>query len=204
MRISTLIFIIVFLPLFSVGCIEFLTECTDNIFIFRHPDFDKWKPYGKILIIPVIREHENRKIYEYIARQFSNELNDKWGNVINYDTFLLEITKKGLTYAVEELANKIVNMVNIDEENIRLLRDEFHINSIIVTDLYFYEQYWGKVTKITRVGLEIKVIQLFTGNILFSARYSPEIRSFNEKGFNYATRKVISRIVNEMSLDYSP
>jgi hypothetical protein len=69
----------------------------------------------------------------------------------------------------------------------------------LVVDVFRYEQHWGRETRITRVGVEGRLVQLVGGRTLWQARYDPEISDAPGRGYDAATRRAATELVRLLS-----
>jgi len=65
--------------------------------------------------------------------------------------------------------------------------------------VFRYEQYWGRLTKITRIGVEVRLLQIAEGRILWQGRYDPEVSGSAGYGFDAAARRVVRELVRVLS-----
>ncbi len=128
------------------------------------------------------------------ARQLvASGLRGRWFNVVDLEALLTLDPGLGVLLrraALETLAGKPVERPVADS-----LGRLHGIGQILVVDVYRFDQYWGRETKLTRVGVEARLVHLADGRTLWEGRHDPEISGAPGKGYDTATRRAAEELV---------
>ena len=128
------------------------------------------------------------------ARQLiASELRVRWFNVLDQDALLaldpvLQPMFRRAT--LEILAGKPVDPAIVER-----LGRRHGIGQLLVVDVFQYDQYWGRETKLTRVGVEARLVHLADGRMLWEGRHDPEVTGTPGKGYETATRRAAQELV---------
>ena len=88
-----------------------------------------------------------------------------------------------------EAAQQVAVGQRVSPEIVERLARPHGVGQLLVIDVFRHEQHWGRETRITRVGVEGRLVQLADGRTLWQGRYDPEISDAPGRGYDAATRR---------------
>jgi len=175
----------------------FLTGCANNSYIFATSDYKVERRKSYILVLPCPRESASVPSARDAARLLTAELALRWFNVLDLD-FIRQVSP-GLEPALMRLAQQAVAGQLVDRGMADALFLAHGVRQLLVLDVFRYDQYWGRESKITRVGMEARLVHLDEGRTLWLGRHDPELSDSPGHGFDAATRRVVRELARFMT-----
>jgi len=166
-------------------------------FVIADADYSNERAKTGILVLPGPRVAAAPGAARAAARMLAAELASRWFNVMEAD-LLLQASPE-FEPALARAALQALEAEPIDPGLAETLLRGYGIGQLLVVDVYEYEQYWGRQTKITRVGLEARLVQMPRGRILWQGRYSPELSGYPGHSFDAATRRGVRELVRALT-----
>jgi len=160
---------------------------------FLRLDADRLKPGAVVLVLPVWSDEENKGVVERVARLLASELGARWGNVKSSDGFpqLERQSPPPLDRVLEELHR-------LRRAGSTAMPEGLEAHTVVAVEVSLYEQYWDRLTKITRVGLEARMIHLLTGRTLWGGRFDAQVKGHPGRAFDDATRLAVTGLASAM------
>lgn len=174
-----------------------LWGCANGAYVVAGRDYAGERGRSGILVVPGPRDPESVPAARDVARLLTAELGTHWFNVLDSEVILKaspDLEPHLSRVAAQALAGQL-----LDREAAESLFRRHGVGQILVLDVFRYEQYWGRVTKITRVGVEARLLQLAEGRVLWQGRYAPEVSDAAGHGFDAATRRVVRELTRILS-----
>ena len=166
-----------------------LSGCAPSAFVLADPSLGAERGRSQILVVPAEREPENAAIVREAARLLAAELGSRWFNVLDpgweaSSPALLRTARQLLTGARAEPA-VVAGLAGRG------------IGQLLLVDLYAVEQAWGRRAKRTRVGLDVRLVQLQEGRVLWQGRYAPELSAPGD-GVATALRRSVQELARRL------
>ncbi len=162
---------------------------------FLHLGHDRLETGAAVLVLPVWSDEANRAVAERMARLLAQELGARWGNVKSHDwlreTGAWTVTGDGQTGGAR-LQSLVASLQSPPSG------EGLAVGTVVVVEVSLYEQYWERLTKITRVGLEARLIHPSTGHPLWGGRYDVQVKGHPGRAFDDATRLAISGLAEAL------
>ena len=174
-----------------------LWGCASGLSTVSGPDYLGERGRSGVLVVPGPRDPAAVPAAAELGRLLSAELATRWFNVLD-----LEVVAKAspdLEPQVQRMAAQALTGQRVDREVADALLRRHGVGQLLVLDVFRYEQYWGRLTKITRVGVEVRLLQIAEGRILWQGRYDPEVSGSAGYGFDAAARRVVRELVRVLS-----
>jgi hypothetical protein len=166
-------------------------------FVIADPDYASERARSTILVLPGPRVAGAPGIARAAAHTLAAELGSRWFNVVEVDHLLR--SNPALEAPLGRAALQALNGEPIDQGLAERLLTGYGIGQLMVVDVYQYEQYWGRQTKITRVGMEARLVQIPRGRILWQGRYDPELSGYAGHGYEAATQRAVRELVRALT-----
>lgn len=171
--------------------------CAGGPSVVAGPDYLAERGRSGVLVVPGPRDPDSVAAARDVGRLLAAELATRWFNVLDFDAVVMsspDLEPLLLRMAAQTLAGQLV-----DREAAEALLRRHRVGQLLVLDVFRSEQYWGRVTKITRVGVEARLLELAEGRLLWQGRYAPEVSGSAGYGFDAATRRVVRELVRVLS-----
>ncbi len=135
------------------------------------------------------------------ARQLvASGVRGRWFNVVDQDTLIT--LDPELPAILRRAALQILAGQRVEPVIVARLERLHGVGQLLVVDVYRFDQYWGRETKLTRVGVEARLVHLASGRTLWEGRHDPEVTGAPGKGYDTATRRageeLVRLLVNEL------
>jgi hypothetical protein len=150
-----------------------------------------------VVVVAVPRGPEMATPSHHVGRLVTVELGTRWFNVLDGDLLVRSVPELGADLA--DAARQIALGQRVSPEIVERLARPHGVGQLLVVDVYRHEQLWGRETRITRVGVEGRLVQLASGHTLWQARYDPEISDTPGRGYEAATRRAAAELVRLLS-----
>ncbi len=174
-----------------------LLGCAKSHIALEAPDYPVQRGRSAIVVVAVPREPEGAALAGEAGRLVSAELATRWYNVL--DPAQLRQVSPAVGPLLDRLARQALAGEPPDPVDSEELLQRYGVGQLLAVDLYRYEQYWGRETKITRVGVEARLILIGGGRILWRGRADPECSGAPGSGFDSATRRAVRELVQVMN-----
>jgi len=171
--------------------------CAGGTTVAARPEFALERGRSTILIVPGPRDPEAASTTREAARLLTGELGARFFNVVDVE-FVLGASPE-LAPVVGRLARQAVSGQLLDRAAAEILFQRHGIGQVLVVDVFRYEQYWGRDTKITRVGIDARLVHVAEGRILWHARSDPEYSGSPGHAFDAAARRGVRELVRAMT-----
>ena len=166
-------------------------------FVIADPDYASERARSGILVLPGPRATGAPGIARSAAHTLAAELGSRWFNVVEGE--LLLRSNPELEPLLTRAALQALGGEPIDRGLTETLLRSYGIGQLMVVDVYQYEQYWGRQTKLTRVGMEARLVQIPRGRVLWQGRYDPELSGYPGHGFDAATQRAVRALVQALT-----
>jgi hypothetical protein len=181
---------------FCLGLVV-LGGCINGAYVVASPDFATERVRSAILVIPGPRDPGTVPVARTAANLLTAELATRWFQVLDFQ--FVERASPDLMPHLTRIAHQVMTGQLVDRQVADLLFRRHGVGQLLVMDVFRYEQYWGRQTKITRVGVEARLVTVADGRILWQGRYDPELSGSPGHGLDAATRRVVRELVRAMT-----
>jgi hypothetical protein len=174
-----------------------LIGCANRASVVADPDYRAARARSRVLVVPRAQDVGSAPAVHAAARLLTAELASRWFNVLSLDIVLQ--TSPDLGPPLFRMAHQALAGQPIDRGVVEVLMQRHGVAQLLVMDVFQYEQYWGRQTKVTRVGVEARLVQLAEGRTLWQGRCDPELSGAPGDGFDAATRGAVQELVRAMT-----
>lgn len=165
--------------------------------VAARPDYLLERGRSAILVLPGQRDPARVPAGRQVAGLFARELGSRFFNVVDTEYFLT--ASPDLAPQVRRLAAQALSGQLLDREAAQALFQRHGIGQLLVVDTFRYEQHWGRETKITRVGIDARLVHIAEGRILWHGRTDPELSGAPGHAFDAAARRAVRELVRAMT-----
>lgn len=148
---------------------------------------------GRVLVLPVPSGEPNRPMVESVSRLVAQAFHDRWGNVIPFDSYMK--VAQGVIVQPQELGLRLSLMKRPEGPDVRWLLERLQIQTVVLVDVYDLEQRWTRTGKATRVGVDATALHLPSGDMLWRARYRPEIEGRPGRAVSTSVELAVHQLV---------
>jgi hypothetical protein len=178
-------------------CLLTAGGCADGASWFAARDYERERRASAVLVVPALRGSEQDGVVRDVARSLFAELAPRWFQLVDLEW--VRRTSPGLEAAVLEAGPRLLAGQALPPR-LRIDLLALHgVEQFLLLDLFRYEQYWGRETKITRVGIEARLVHLAEGKILWQGRYDPEMSGTPGSAFESGARQVVREMVQALN-----
>jgi hypothetical protein len=171
--------------------------CAGAPTVAARPEYRTERARSAILVAPGSRDTDAVPVTRAVAGLLARELGARFFNVLDLDA--VAQASPDLAIPVARVAGQVMAGQLIDRDVAEVLFQRHGVGQLLVLDVFRYEQYWGRETKITRVGLDARLILLADGRILWHGRVDPEVSGFPGHALDAATHRVVRELVRTMA-----
>ncbi len=171
--------------------------CAPKGALLADPEYPAQRVRSGILVVAGPRDPGSRAAAREAARLLTTELASRWFNVVDLDLVLR--ASPDLAAHLIRMAEQALVGERVDPAVADRLFQRHGVGQLLVMDVFRYEQYWGRQTKITRVGVEARLVQVAEGRLLWQGRWDPELSGSPGHGFDAATRRAVRELVRSMT-----
>jgi hypothetical protein len=175
----------------------FLAGCANGPSVVASADFATERVRSGILVVPSPRDPASVPVAREAARLLAADLATRWFMVLDLDFVLKASPDIGPHLA--RISHQAMAGQLVDRQVAEVLFQRHGVGQLVVMDVFRYEQYWGRQSKITRVGVEARLVQIAAGRILWQGRYDPELSGSPGHALDAATRRVVRELVRVMT-----
>jgi hypothetical protein len=161
--------------------------------ILADPSYEAERGRSYLAVVAAPRQPALAVPADEARRLVANGLRNRWFNVLDVDA--LTTLDPGLAPLLQRAALDILAGKPVNKESVDRLARLHGVGQLLVVDVYQYDQYWGRETKITRVGVEARLVQLVDGRTLWEGRNDPELSGAPGTGYDAATRQAAQELV---------
>jgi hypothetical protein len=176
---------------------RFLGGCANGAFVLADPDYKAERGRSGVLVLAAPREGADAEVGREVARLFTTELGSRWFNVVDLE-FVLG-GSPDLGRALGQMPRQFLAGEQVDARMAEQLYRRHGIGQLLIVDVFRRDQYWGRETKITRVGVEARLVQVAEGRTLWQGRSDPESSESPGSGFDAASRRAVRELVRLLS-----
>jgi hypothetical protein len=177
-------------------CIMF-GGCAIGATVGSDPAYRAERGLSSVLVIESPRGPQLSSPSREVARLMATELGLRWFNVL--DREVLVRTFPDLESLLAQVARRLALGQSMQDTLSERLAREYGVGQILLVDLFRHEQFWGRETRITRVGVEARLVRLVDGRTLWQGRYEPEVSDAPGSGFETAARRAVGELVRLLS-----
>jgi hypothetical protein len=174
-----------------------LGGCAHSPYVVADPDYRAERGRSGVLVLAAPREGGDAEVGREMARLFTTELGSRWFNVVDLE-FVLG-GSPDLGRALGQMPRQYLAGERVDARMADQLFRRHGIGQLLIVDVFRREQYWGRETKITRVGVEARLVQVAEGRTLWQGRFDPESSDAPGSGFDAASRRAVRELVRLLS-----
>jgi hypothetical protein len=174
-----------------------LSGCGNGASWYAAPDYGRERARSAVLVVPALKGSEEDRVVREVAHSLFAELSPHWFQLVDLEW--VRRTSPGLETGVLDAAPRLMAGQQIPS---RLQTDLLALHGVekfLLLHLFRHEQYWGRETKITRVGIEARLVHLVDGRILWQGRYDPEMSGAPGSGFESGARQVVREMVQALT-----
>ena len=161
--------------------------------ILADPSYEAERGRSYLAVVAAPRQLALLMPADEARRLVASGLRNRWFNVLDVDA--LTTLDPALAPLLQRAALDILAGKSVNKEAVDRLARLHGIGQLLVVDVYQYDQYWGRETKITRVGVEARLVQLADGRTLWEGRNDPEVSGAPGTGYDAATRQAAQELV---------
>jgi hypothetical protein len=171
--------------------------CMPRPMVVADPAYRMERGQSWVVVVDVPRGPEMATPSRQVGRLVTIELGTRWFNVLDRDLLVRSAPELGAVLA--EAARQIAVGQRVSPEIVDQLARPHGVGQLLVVDVFRHEQLWGRETRITRVGVEGRLVQLASSHTLWQARYDPEISDTPGRGYDGAARRAATELVRLLS-----
>jgi hypothetical protein len=169
-----------------------------NVLVDPHYAVERGR--SAVVVVPAQRDGEEAGAVSQAASLLAQELGSRWFNVVALE-HLVRDNPESLEQ-LRTLARHALSGRPLDRALSAALYERHWIGQVLIVDLFRYEQIWGRLTKITRVGIEARLVLLEDGRVLWRGRYAPEVGEAAGHSFAAATRQAVQGLVRALRQEW--
>lgn len=181
---------------FFIGLV-LLAGCVPGAYVLADRDYRNERVRSGLLVVASSRDPGSASAAREARRLLSAELASRWFNVLDLD-FVLNASPD-LEPHLARIGEQVLAGQLIHRQVADVLLQRHGVGQLLVMDVFRYEQYWGRQTKITRVGIDARLVQLADRRTLWHGRYDPELSGSSGHGLDSAMRRVVHELVRAMT-----
>ena len=167
-----------------------LAGCAPATFVLADPSLAAQRGRSQILVVPAEREPENAPTVREAAHLVAAELGSRWYNV-------LDPAREAGSPALARTARQLLAGERADPAVVAALARR-GVGQLLLVDLFTLEQAWGRQAKHTRVGLDVRLVQLEEARVLWQGRCTPELAAPGD-GVATALRRSARELVRRLT-----
>jgi hypothetical protein len=177
----------------AVGLCGALWGCAPAHFVAPDPAYPAERYRSRIVVLESPRAGDLAGPSRRMARRVSAELAPQWFNLV--DRELLGQRAPDLLAALQGSLPILQGGGGAPGELVERLATPHGIGQVLIVDVFHHEQTWGREARITRVGIEARLIRLHDGRILWEGRCAPELVGARGSGFEVTEERAAREIV---------
>lgn len=174
-----------------------LVGCTPTSLVVADPAYRMDRGQSWVVVVDMPREPAMAAPSRQVGRLVTTELGTTWFNVLDRDLLVQSAPELGAVLG--EAARQVAVGHRVSPEIVERLARPHGVGQLLVIDVFRHEQFWGRETRITRVGVEGRLVQLASGRTLWQARFDPEVSEAPGRGYDAATRRAATELVRLLS-----
>jgi hypothetical protein len=174
-----------------------LSGCASRSFVLRDPAYRVERSATWVVVVESPRASDLAAPTKTVGRLVANELSLRWFNVLDRD--LLLQADPQLEPRLSRAAQQASLGQRVEPEVVERLSRDHGVGQLLVVDVFRYDQFWGRETRITRVGVEARLVQLQDNRILWQGRADPDVAGLPGGGFEAAAHRAAGELVRLMS-----
>lgn len=174
-----------------------LGGCTPAPFVVADPAYRMERGQSWVVVVEVPRGPELATPSRQVKQLVTIELGTRWFNVLDGDLLVRSAPELGAVLA--DAARQVAVGQRVSPEIVEQLARPHGVGQLLVVDVFRHEQFWGRETRITRVGVDGRLVQLASGHTLWQARYDPELSDSAGRGYDAAARRAATELVRLLS-----
>ena len=174
-----------------------LTGCGPQAFVLVDPGYRTERGRSYVVVVGSSRSEEMALPTRQVSHLLASELATHWFNVLDQE--ILDRAHPGLAARLSQAARQLQAGGRVESAFAEQLLREHGIGQLLVVEVVRHEQYWGRLNKVTRVGVEARLMQVLDGRTLWQGRYDPELSGDPGHGFDEATRRTVRELVRLLS-----
>lgn len=152
---------------------------------------------GRTVVVPALAPTEDRPLVEAIARLFVLELSHSGIDVRGPDWLQEEARARGWDTSLSSIGEGV--FLRDGEAKLPVLDwDALGVRRALVVNLYGVDQHWDGTTRVTRVGVEARLIALPSGVQLWAGKIAPGSAGTAGWSFEYATRIAVRKLAESL------
>lgn len=181
----------------ACGLAVLLIGCAKGSVVLPDAAYRVERGASSIVVVEVPRDGDLAAPGRQVGRWVATELSLSWFNVLDRDLLLRAHPELAppLLQAAQQILLGGQPAPEISERLFRL----HGVGQLLLVDVFRYEQLWGGETRVTRVGVEARLVLLADGRTLWQGRTDPEISGAPGSGFELAGRRAAKELVRLLS-----
>jgi len=180
-----------------MALLAWLTGCAPRAVVLADPAYRVERGRSHILVVGASRTEELEGATRQARRLFADALATRWFNI--QDQELLVASHPELAAPLSQAVRQLQANGRVESSLATRLLRESGVGQLFLVDVFCFDQYWGKLNKVTRVGVEARLVHVAEGRTLWQARYDPEISGEAGNGFDAATRRAVRELVHMLN-----
>lgn len=156
---------------------------------------------GRTVVIPAPAPTEDRPLVEAVARLFVLELSHSGIDVRGLDWLQEEARTRGWDWHSGQwpgISDPTPDARRQTSETGGIDWEALGVRRVMVVNLYGVDQYWEGTARVTRVGVEARLIALPSGALLWAGKIAPGSAETAGWSFERATRIAVRRLVESL------
>lgn len=156
---------------------------------------------GRTVVLPAPASVEDRPLVEEVARLFVLELSHAGIDVRGPDWVREEARSRGWDWRGDQwpqIIDSTLDPRHSTPDTGGVNWDVLGVRRVIVVDLHGVDQHWDGTARVTRVGIEARLIALPSGAVLWAGKIAPGSAGTAGWSFERATRIAVQKLVESV------
>jgi len=179
-----------------------LGGCAAGVSVVADPDYRVERGRSLVVVVESPREAELEAVSRQVRGLLTAELSRRWLNVLDRDVLVQTSPDLGPTLAQAARQLQIGGRVPPAVAE-RLLADH-GVGQLLLVDVLRYDQSWGHETRITRIGVEARLVHMVDNRTLWQGRYEVGVSDAPGSGYEAAPRRAAGEMARLLSDEQSP
>jgi RNA polymerase sigma factor for flagellar operon FliA len=153
--------------------------------------------HGRVVVIPRSASVEDRPLAEAVARLFVLEMSGSRTEVEGLDWLREQARSRGWDVPLGSLVEDVA-LPDRDARPPLIDWGALGVTSVLVVSVFGVDQYWEETARVTRVGVEARLISLPSGDLLWAGSVVPASAGMTGWSFEHATRVAVRKLAERL------
>jgi len=171
--------------------------CANQTTMAARPEYPLERSRSAILVTPGGRDLDAVPSSREAAGLMARALGSRFFNVLAFDAVVQ--ASPDLAKPLARVARQVLAGQLIDRDVADILFQRHGVGQLLVLEVFRAEQYWGRETKIARVGMDARLVLLADGRTLWQGRADPELSGSPGHAMDAATGRVVRELVRALA-----